>query len=199
MNYFDSAYILIFFCPDGQAGIERLIPMLGQFQNGFYAVKNSDFLSVCGGHGEGFTACGKGRTGDGKLAAGCPDRHLRGVFVLVLRQSADAPYIVLVQFLKLRQGTVGVAACEYTHGLRVAVVGLNGESFVGRYPFQPVVDTVGGAGQPVVAGVLPVAAANGAACGLGQILPVPGLLDGDSAAAPQRGGACRECEQAKQG
>ena len=42
------------------------------------------------------------------------------------------------------------------------------------------IDAVGGAGQSIVAGVLPVTAADGAAAGLGEVLAVSGLLEGKS-------------------
>ena len=126
--------VFIFLGPEGQAGVEAFRPMLGQTQDGLHAVEDTDFLCVCGGRGEGVTARRKGGAGDGKLAAGGPNRQLRGVFVLILGQRVHAPHIVLVQFLKLFQRSVRVAACEHAHRLRVAVVGLDGQGLGGGYP-----------------------------------------------------------------
>lgn len=172
--------------------------MLGQTQDGLHAVENADFLCVCGGRGEGVTARRKGGAGDGELAAGGPDRQLRGVLVLVLGQRVHAPHIVLVQLLELFQRSVGVSAGEHTHRLRVAVIFLHRQLLGGGYPFQPVVDAVGSAGQTVVAGVFPVAAADGAALGGAQVLAVPGLLDRYGAAAFQGCGAGGDGQQAEQ-
>ena len=103
-----------------------------------------------------------------------------------------------MEFLKLRQCAVGVAVGKGPHGLGVAVVFLHRQGLGGGHPFQPVVDAVGGPGQSVVAGVLPVTAADGAARTPGQVVAVPGLLDGDGAAVSEGCGVGRECQQAEQ-
>ena len=54
---------------------------------------------------------------------------------------------------------------------------------------QAPVDAVGGAGEAIVAGVAPTAAAQAAARAFGQVLMAAQVLDVDGAAAVQRGGA----------
>ena len=198
VHHFHAAHVPVFLGPEGQAGVEVLRPAVGKAQDGLDAVKNADFLSVRGGFRQNIPASGKGGAGDGELAAGGPNRHLGGVFVLVLRQTGDAPHIIGVKLLELLQGAVRIAIRKGSHRLRFPVVLLHRQGLRGGYPFQPVVDAVGGAGQTVIAGVLPVAAADGAALGGAQVLAIPGLLDRYGAAAFQRCGAGGDGQQAEQ-
>ena len=172
--------------------------MGGIFQHDLDAVIHPDLLGVRGRLHQGGAASGEGGAGDGKLAAGGPDRQLGGVLVLILRQTGDAAHLVRVKLFELRQGAVRIPVRKHAHGLGVAVVLLDGEGLGGGHPLQPPVDAVGGAGEAIVAGVLPVAATDAAARTLGQIIAEAGLLDGDGAAAAQRGGAGGDGQQADQ-
>ena len=195
---FHAADILILLRPDRQAGVEVFRPVGRVFQHGLDAVIHPDLLGVRGGFHQGGPASGEGCTGDGELAAGGPDRHLGGVFVLVLRQTGDAPHVIGMQLFELLQGAHGIAVGEHAHGLGVPVVLLQGQGLVGRDCRQAPVDAVGGAGESIVAGVAPTAAAQAATRAFGQVLMAAQVLDVDGAAAVQRGGAGGQGEQAGQ-
>ena len=192
MDDLHAAHVLVFLGPEVHPRVEVFRPAVGKGQDGFDAIKNADFLRVRGGYCESVTARRKGCTGDGKLAAGGPDCQLRGILIFVLGQTADPPHIACVKFLKLCQRAVGVAVGKGSHCLGFTVILLDGQGLGGGHPFQSMIDAVGGAGQSIVAGVLPVTAADGAAAGLGEVLAVSGLLDGDGAAVVEGCGVCRE-------
>ena len=183
---FHAPEIPVRLSPEVQPGIEVLVPLGGVPQNTLDAVEDADLLSIRGGLHHRGAARRKGGAGDRDLPAGGPHRHLGGVLVLGFGKAGDAPHIVLVELLELLQRPGGVAVGEGPHGLGAAVVGLDGEGLAGGHPGEAEIHAIRGPRQAIVAGVLPVAAADGAAGFFAQEIAEPVLGDLDAAAVIQR-------------
>ena len=185
---FHAPEIPVRLSPEVQPGIEVLVPLGGVPQNTLDAVEDADLLSIRGGLHHRGAARRKGGAGDRDLPAGGPHRHLGGVLVLGFGKAGDAPHIVLVELLELLQRPGGVAVGEGPHGLGAAVVRLDGEGLVGGHSGEAPIDTVCGTREAVVAGILPVAAADGAAGFLAQVIAESVLGNLHTAAVVQRVG-----------
>ena len=188
INNFYTAKILISLCPEIQPCVEVFGPLGGVAQDALDAVEDADLLGVCGGLHHGGAPRREGSSGDGDLPAGGPHRHLGGILILGLGEVGDTPHIVLVELLELLQRPGGVAVGEGPHGLGAAVVRLDGEGLVGGHSGEAPIDTVCGTREAVVAGILPVAAADGAAGFLAQVIAESVLGNLHTAAVVQRVG-----------
>ena len=179
----------ILLCPEVHPGVEGLGPGGRLLEDGGDGVEDADLLGVRGGDHHRGPAGGKGGPRDRELAAGGPDGHLGGVLVLVLRQVINAPHVPGVELLELLQGPLGIPVGKGPHGLGGAVVGLEGQALGGRGPGEAEVHTVGRTLDAVVAGVLPIAPADGPAGGLAQVFPPGGRAHRHTGAGLQGGRA----------
>ena len=189
MNDLHTPDILIFFRSEIHPGVEGLGPGGRLLEDGHNRIIDANLLGVRGGDHHRGPAGGEGGSGDGELAAGGPDGHLGGVLVLVLGQIINAPHVPGVEFFELLQTTLGIAVGEGPHGVGGTVVGLEGQALGGRGPGEAEVHTVGRTLDAVVAGVLPVAPADGPAGGLAQVLSPGGRAHRHAGAGLQGGRA----------